>query len=288
MFAVLLVLGAAGWMAAHPPPPAWAWTCAAAPRSSSRPRTPRRSRPTRESTDRALEVLRRRVDALGVAEPTLPRSGERRIIVELPGVLGPRARPPRSSAGPPSSPSTRCWAWPSPPPANRPRPSPAGRRRRAGPGRRGRRPAAARPGRAHRRGVDGRRAPSSTRSQAGWQVAIDFQGDGGRRWAAADRRGGLPAARATRAAGRHRARRPGHLPPPGRPARSPASRASPAARRRSPATSPARRPRTWPLLIRGGALPVPVEVIEQRTVGPTLGAAAIEASAQAAVHRRRP
>ena len=43
-----------------------------------------------ESTDRALEVLRGRVDALGVAEPTLARSGERRIIVELPGVQDPR------------------------------------------------------------------------------------------------------------------------------------------------------------------------------------------------------
>lgn len=30
-----------------------------------------------EATDRALEVLRRRVDALGVAEPTLVRAGER-------------------------------------------------------------------------------------------------------------------------------------------------------------------------------------------------------------------
>jgi SecD/SecF fusion protein len=39
-----------------------------------------------ESTDRALEVLRRRVDSLGVAEPTLARSGTNRIIVELPGV----------------------------------------------------------------------------------------------------------------------------------------------------------------------------------------------------------
>jgi SecD/SecF fusion protein len=36
-------------------------------------------------------------------------------------------------------------------------------------------------------------------------------------------------------------------------------------------------------LVRGGALPVPVEVIEQRTVGPTLGAAAIEASWKAAL-----
>jgi SecD/SecF fusion protein len=38
---------------------------------------------------RTLEVLRRRVDALGVAEPTLQRSGERRIIIKLPGVADP-------------------------------------------------------------------------------------------------------------------------------------------------------------------------------------------------------
>lgn len=38
------------------------------------------------ATDRTLEVLRRRVDALGVSEPTLARSGNNRIIVELPGV----------------------------------------------------------------------------------------------------------------------------------------------------------------------------------------------------------
>ncbi|MCY7341611.1 MAG: protein translocase subunit SecD, partial [Pseudonocardia sp.] len=42
------------------------------------------------STDRAVEVLRRRIDALGVAEPSLTRSGDRRIIVELPGLQDPR------------------------------------------------------------------------------------------------------------------------------------------------------------------------------------------------------
>ena len=42
-----------------------------------------------EATDRAIEVLRRRVDALGVSEPTLTRSGEKRIIVELPGISDP-------------------------------------------------------------------------------------------------------------------------------------------------------------------------------------------------------
>lgn len=42
-----------------------------------------------ETTDQALQVFRRRVDALGLAEPTLTRSGENRIIVELPGVTDP-------------------------------------------------------------------------------------------------------------------------------------------------------------------------------------------------------
>ena len=36
-------------------------------------------------------------------------------------------------------------------------------------------------------------------------------------------------------------------------------------------------------LVRGGSLPLDVEVVEQRTVGPTLGAAAIDASVQAAL-----
>ncbi|HEX6261237.1 MAG TPA: protein translocase subunit SecD [Actinomycetota bacterium] len=39
--------------------------------------------------DRTVEVLRRRVDALGVTEPTLQASGSRRIIIELPGVSDP-------------------------------------------------------------------------------------------------------------------------------------------------------------------------------------------------------
>jgi SecD/SecF fusion protein len=35
-------------------------------------------------------VPRRRVDQLGVAGPTLQRSGDRRVIVELPGVYDPK------------------------------------------------------------------------------------------------------------------------------------------------------------------------------------------------------
>jgi SecD/SecF fusion protein len=41
---------------------------------------------TPENVDRTLEVLRGRVDALGVAESTLVRQGEDRILVELPGI----------------------------------------------------------------------------------------------------------------------------------------------------------------------------------------------------------
>ncbi len=40
--------------------------------------------------ERTVEVLRLRVDGLGVTEPTIQASGERRIIVELPGVTDPR------------------------------------------------------------------------------------------------------------------------------------------------------------------------------------------------------
>ena len=43
-----------------------------------------------ESTDQVLEALRRPVDELGVTEPTPARVGERRIVVELPGLREPR------------------------------------------------------------------------------------------------------------------------------------------------------------------------------------------------------
>ena len=41
------------------------------------------------NTDLVVEVLRNRIDSLGVSEATLSRSGENRIIVELPGVQDP-------------------------------------------------------------------------------------------------------------------------------------------------------------------------------------------------------
>ncbi|MDA0564404.1 protein translocase subunit SecD [Streptomonospora sp. S1-112] len=42
-----------------------------------------------ENTDQVIEVLRERIDSLGVSEATMSRSGENRIIVELPGVQDP-------------------------------------------------------------------------------------------------------------------------------------------------------------------------------------------------------
>jgi len=45
---------------------------------------------TREAVDAAMEVIRRRIDQLGVVEPTIQREGERRIIVELPGIEDPQ------------------------------------------------------------------------------------------------------------------------------------------------------------------------------------------------------
>ena len=36
--------------------------------------------------DRALEVIRRRIDQFGVAEPLIQREGEDRIALQLPGL----------------------------------------------------------------------------------------------------------------------------------------------------------------------------------------------------------
>jgi len=44
-----------------------------------------------ETTNQVLAVMRNRVDALGVSEPTLVRSGDDQIIIELPGLTDPRA-----------------------------------------------------------------------------------------------------------------------------------------------------------------------------------------------------
>ena len=89
LLAVLLVLGAAGWVAATRPP-----RLGLDLRGGTQIVLEAAERPDLPVDDdtlaRTLEVLRRRVDRLGVTEPTLQRSGDRRVIVELPGVYDPR------------------------------------------------------------------------------------------------------------------------------------------------------------------------------------------------------
>ena len=227
---------------------------------------------------RTLEVLRRRVDALGVAEPTLQRSGERRIIVELPGVADPDEA--IDVIG-----RTAQLAFHQVTGVD-----------------------AAGPGTATTVPLDGgevvvtdedgvplRLAPAAVTGEAvstaraalgegtaTWVVEVDFRGDGGRQWS--DLTGQAACS------------------PPGDPARRVAIVLD-----RDVISSPQVDPsiqcgvgipggttvitgqfteseaKDLALLIRAGALPVPVEVVEQRTVGPTLGRAAISASIEAAV-----
>ncbi|MEN3356500.1 MAG: SecD/SecF fusion protein [Mycobacteriales bacterium] len=217
------------------------------------------------ATDQALEVLRRRVDALGVSEPTLTRSGQNRIIVELPGVQDPAeakrviGQTAQLSFHPVLTGTTGTTT-----------PDETGQPIRTGP--------AALAGAA----VRGARASYSPDLGTGWQVAIDFTGDGGRAWQQ------LTAAAACA--------------PPGDPARriaivldgkvisSPQVNADIGCRagisggstvitgRFSEAEA-----KDLAVLIRGGALPVPVQTVEQRTVGATLGDAAVQASLRAAL-----
>ena len=234
-----------------------------------------------DTVARTLEVLRRRVDQLGVAEPTLQRSGERRVLVELPGVYDPAeaveviGRTAQLTFHPVLGLAEPAAEEPAPtqPPASTDELVLAdedGGRLRLGP--------AALTGEA----VGDARAELDPQAQVRWQVAIEFQGDGGRRWAE------LTGEAACQPAG------------------DPTRRVAIVLDRQvisSPQVDPSvaceqgigggqtvitgdftdREAQDLSLLIRAGALPVPVEVVEQRTVGPTLGEAAIKASVQAAV-----
>ena len=234
-----------------------------------------------DTVGRTLEVLRRRVDQLGVAEPSLQRSGERRIVVELPGVTDPdEALEVLGRTAQLTFHEVQAPAGPSPerPPGERARRSERGAlvaedeegvRLRLAP------PALT--------GDAVRDAEAVADPQTGsWRVSISLRGDGGKKWA--DLTG--------RAACR----------PPGDPERRVAIVldqriiSSPHVAQEvecrvgitGGATEitgdfSADEAKELALLIRAGALPVPVEVVEQRTIGPTLGDAAIRASVEAAL-----
>ncbi|QNP66968.1 protein translocase subunit SecD [Streptomyces genisteinicus] len=230
------------------------------------------------ATDRALEVLRKRVDGLGVAEPSLARSGERRIIVELPGVQDPRkaaevigrtaqltfhpvtgtADP--SDAGAPAADGSRVLADPGAP----------GSGLRLGP------PALTGDG------VDDAEAVLDTQSGRGWTVDLSFRGTAGDTWA---RLTGEAACAPPADPGRRVAivLDDRILSAPGMEASVPCGAGISGGSAQITGGFSADEARDLAALVKGGALPVPVTAIEQSTVGPTLGAEAIRASAAAAL-----
>jgi SecD/SecF fusion protein len=280
LVAVLLVLGAAGWLALTRPA-----RLGLDLRGGTQIVLEAKDSPERQvdgdTVARTLEVLRHRVDQLGVAEPSLQRSGERRVLVELPGVYDPKEavevigrtaqltfHPVLGLAEPAAGePATTV------PPAGGGElvlADEGGGRLRLGP--------SALTGDA----VGDARAELDPQFQARWQVAIELKGDGGRRWAA------LTGAAACEPVGDPTRRVAIVLD--GRVISSPQVDPSVACEQgigggQTVITGDFTGDEAGDLalLIRAGALPVPVEVVEQRTVGPTLGEAAINASVQAAV-----
>lgn len=232
-----------------------------------------------ESTDKALEVLRRRVDALGVSEPTVTRQGDRRIIVELPGVQDPREaaavigktaqltfhavldqvaeKPTKPAAGELYLPSD----------------DGAGLLRLAKPAMTGELV----------KGSDGLLDPQQ--AAQGWFVQMDFKGDGGRIWAdltgkAACQPVNAPQRRVAIVLDNEVISAPQVDPNGGSQLCNIGIGGGTTTITGSFTEEEAK---DLAALIEGGSLPVPVEVIDQRTVGPSLGKDAIQASALAGI-----
>jgi len=241
-----------------------------------------------DTVSRTLEVLRRRVDQLGVSEPTIQESGDRRIIIELPGVSDPDAalevigRTAQLTFHPvlglEQEEEERNGN------RNRQRDEEQNEEDDAlvlpdEDGQRIRLEAARLTGDA----VGDAEAIVDTQVGAQWQVSISFRGDGGDQWAeltgeAACEPPGSPGRRVAIVLDREVLSSPQvdeqiecdvGIPPGGDTVIT--------------GDFTQEEAQDLALLIRAGALPVPVEVVERRTVGPTLGDAAIDASVQAAL-----
>ena len=223
-----------------------------------------------ENVDKAIEVLRGRVDALGVAEPTLTRAGEDRIIVELPDVDDPRQA--REALGRTAQLSIHPVVRSVPNEKAKPQnpkdqilPSDSGDVIEIGP--------------AALTGDDITGADAVTDPSRGteWVVTVDFSGEG------SDAFGKISgeAACAQGAARRIAIVLDGEV------ISSPEVQVPCGSSIRNTTEISggfsAEEAKNLAILIEGGALPLTVSVIESRIVGPTLGEAAIEASWQAAV-----
>lgn len=222
-----------------------------------------------ESTDRARDVLRGRVDALGVAEPTIARSGERRIIVELPGLQDPReAAEVIGQTAQLTFHEVLAPADPETPPEDGQLvlPDESGQPLLLG--------APALDG----NGISDAAAVTDPQSLGQWSVNVDFNGQGSPGW-----RQLVATACANPAAGNRVA-----IVLDEQVISSPSIQPSLCQSGGGGSTSitgsyTQETANDLAVLIKGGALPVPVEIIEQRTVGPTLGEAAIDASIEAAI-----
>ncbi|WP_428957042.1 protein translocase subunit SecD [Streptomyces sp. cg35] len=230
------------------------------------------------STHRALEVLRQRVDALGVSEPSLSRSGDRRIIVELPGVQDPReaaeviGRTARLTVHPVTGVTDRAPKDAADADGSRTLADPdaEGAYLQLGPTALG------------GDGVKDANAAFDQQGMAGWTVDLNFRKDAAGDWAgitgtAACAPQGSPERRVAIVLDNKVLSAPSI--DPGVPCRTGITGGD----TRITGGFSHEEARDLAALVKGGALPVPVDVVEQRTVGPTLGADAIKASAQAAL-----
>jgi SecD/SecF fusion protein len=224
-------------------------------------------------TARALEVLRRRVDALGVAEPTLQVSGDDRIIVELPGVDDP------DEAVEAIGRTAQLTFHPvigSYPTAEVPEdvegtvlPGEAGEQLELGPV-----------------AVSGEQVegagPFFDSQRGQWVVTIDFSGEGGQAWEAltaeaACAPGGSPQRRVAIVLDEQVISSPGVT------ADVACGVGITGGTTLISGGFDEEGATELAVLIQGGALPVPVEIIERGTIGPTLGEAAVAASIEAAI-----
>ncbi|WP_067462064.1 protein translocase subunit SecD [Actinomadura macra] len=234
----------------------------------------------RQSTDRAREVLYRRVDALGVAESSITRSGDRRLILELPDVQDPAraaavidktaqltAHPVTASGGASRSVSGSTSGG-GRTVAERTVPDESGRPITIGP--------AALTG----DGVGSASASYDPQGLGGWAVDIRFRGDGGKIWERLTAKAACATGNERRIA----------IVLDGEVISSPQVTTGVACGIGITGGSTQitgdfgpQEAKDLAALVEGGSLPVPVKIIEQRVVGPTLGDAAIDASARAAV-----
>ncbi|TDD89816.1 protein translocase subunit SecD [Actinomadura rubrisoli] len=222
----------------------------------------------RESTDRAREVLHRRVDALGVAEASITRSGDRRLIVELPDVRDPA----RAAAA--LGRTAQLTAHPVRTDDGRP-----GTGERAVPDEHGR-PIMIGPAALTGDGIGSAGASYDPANLGGWTVDIAFRGGGGGIWQRLTAKAACAAGDERRIA----------IVLDGKVISSPqvtdrvaCGTGIAGGSTQITGSFGADEAEDLAALVQGGSLPVPVKMIEQRVVGPTLGDAAIEASARAAV-----